>query len=122
MAGVAVGGLAVALVGFLVFRLQVNLPQKKMLIVTGVLIGGVLLMMVGTTTHVLQVIGWLPIHTIGWLPLPVWAGMWLGLYATWEGIGLQVLAAVFVIGSYFLAETAKARDRAEHGRAVPVRT
>ncbi len=120
MVGVAVGGLAVALVGILVFRLQVNLPQKKMLIVTGVLIGGVLLMMVGTTTHVLQVIGWLPIHTIAWLPLPIWAGMWLGLYATWEGIGLQVLAAVFVIGSYFLAETAKAHDRAEHGRAVAV--
>lgn len=115
MAGVAVGAIAVALVGFLVFRLQVNLPQKRMLIVTGVLIGGVLLMMVGTTTHVLQVIGWLPIHTIAWLPLPVWTGMWLGLYATWEGVGLQALAAAFVIGSYVLAENAKARDRADHG-------
>ena len=40
--------------------------------------------------------------------------MWLGFYATWEGVLLQLAAATFVIGSYFLAE--RQRDtRAEEG-------
>lgn len=61
-------------------------------------------MMVGTTVHVLQVIGWLPIHVINGLEFPIWLGTWLGVYPTWEGIGLQIAAAVFVIGSYYWAE------------------
>jgi high-affinity iron transporter len=109
--GTAVGFAAVLLVGWLVFHVQLRLPQKKMLIVTGILIGGVLLMMVGTTTHVLQVIGWLPIHAIPELPLPYWTGIWFGLYPTLEGLGLQAAAATFVIGSYLLAERMK-----DHGQ------
>jgi high-affinity iron transporter len=50
------------------------------------------------------------IHPIRWLDLPYWAGMWFGLYATWEGIGLQIGAAVFVIGSYLLAERMQHRQ------------
>jgi len=104
LAGVAIALLATALVGLITFRLQVNLPYKKMLIFTGVLIGGVLLVMVGNTVHAMQVVGWLPIHLIGGVTLPFWLGTWFGLYPTWEGIGLQLAAAAFVIGSYLLAE------------------
>jgi high-affinity iron transporter len=107
MSGVAAALLAVVLVGFITFRLQVKLPYKKMLVFTGMLIGAVLLQMVGNTTHVLQIIGWLPIHAIAGLPLPYWIGTWFGVYATWEGVGLQVLAGAFVIGSYYLAEGMK---------------
>lgn len=113
LSGVAVGLAATAIVGWLVFGLQARLPHKKMLIATGVLIGAVLLMMVGNTVHVLQVIGWLPIHPIRELTLPYWSGMWLGLYATWEGISLQVAAGTFVIGSYFLAEYLQKRKHAQ---------
>ncbi len=105
--GVAAALAAVCLVGFVTFRLQVNLPYKKMLIVTGILIGAVLLQMVGKTVHVFQVVGWLPIHAIGGSPLPYWLGTWFGVYATWEGLIFQSLAGVFVIGSYYLAETIK---------------
>ncbi|MBX3014708.1 MAG: FTR1 family protein [Caldilineaceae bacterium] len=113
LGGVAVGLAATAVIGWLVFGLQARLPHKKMLIATGVLIGAVLLMMVGNTVHVLQVIGWLPIHPIRWLTLPYWSGMWLGLYATWEGISFQVTAGTFVIGSYFLAEYMQKRKHAQ---------
>jgi high-affinity iron transporter len=75
-----------------------------MLIATGVMIGVVLLQMVGNTVHVMQVVGWLPLHPIRSLTLPYWSGMWFGLYATWEGLALQLTAATFVIGSYVLAE------------------
>jgi high-affinity iron transporter len=116
LGGVALGLAATALVGVLVFALQAKLPHKKMLIVTGVMIGAVLLVMVGNTVHVLQVVGWMPIHPIhALISLPYWTGLWLGLYATWEGIALQVVAGVFVIGSYVLAE------RAQDGRARSAR-
>lgn len=104
LAGTAVGFGGTLLIGLAVFGLQARLPHKKMLIVTGVLIGAVLLQMVGNTVHTLQVVGWLPTHALGWLDLPYWAGFWLGLYASWEGLLLQAAAATFVIGSYYLAE------------------
>jgi high-affinity iron transporter len=110
LSGVALGLAGTLLVGFVVFALQAKLPYKKMLIVTGVMIGAVLLQMVGNTVHVMQVVGWLPLHPIRWLELPYWTGMWFGLYATWEGIGLQFGAAAFVIGSYVLAERMQHRQ------------
>ena len=60
--------------------------------------------MVGSTVHVLQVVGWLPIHVVAGLDLPYWLGTWFGIYATWEGLGFQCAAMVFVLGSYYLAE------------------
>jgi len=47
-----------------------NLPYMKILIITGILIGSVLLQMVGSTVHVLQGVGRLPIHVIPGLDLP----------------------------------------------------
>lgn len=102
--GVIGSSIAVALVGMVVFRLQKNLPYMKILIITGVLIGTVLLQMVGSTVHVLQVVGWLPIHVIQWMDLPYWLGTWFGIYPTWEGVSFQFAAMVFVVGSYYLAE------------------
>lgn len=104
LAGVAMGLGGTALVGVLVFGLQAKLPHKKMLIVTGVMIGAVLLIMVGNTMHIMQLVGWMPLHPIRSLEIPYWANMWLGFYATWEGIAAQVAAGAFVIGSYVIAE------------------
>jgi len=117
LVGVAAALAAVCLVGFVTFRLQVNLPYKKMLVVTGILIGAVLLQMVGKTVHVFQVVGWLPISPIAGLTAPYWLGMWFGIYATWQGLALQSAAAVFVIGSYYLAEWVTHR-RSRSTRAV----
>jgi high-affinity iron transporter len=109
--GVAIGLLGTAVVGFITFKLQVRLPYKRMLIFTGVLIGGVLLTMVGNTVHVLQVVGWMPITPISGVYLPYWLGRWFGVFATWQGILLQIAAGVFVIGSYFWAERLNHRKR-----------
>jgi high-affinity iron transporter len=111
MQGVLLGLAGTALVGALTFALQVRLPYKKMLVLTGVMIGFVLLTMVGHTVHVMQSIGWLPITPIQGVFVPYWMGQWFGLFATWQGITLQITAAVFVIGSYFLAEHRNKRNR-----------
>jgi high-affinity iron transporter len=102
--GVGLGLLGTAGVGIIIFALQVRLPYKKMLVVTGVMIGGVLLTMVGHTVHAMQAVGWMPITPLPGIFLPYWMGQWFGLFATMQGVGLQLAAAVFVIGSYFLAE------------------
>ncbi len=111
LSGTAVGLAGTLLIGVLVFALQAKLPHKKMLIVTGIMIGAVLLVMVGNTVHVLQVVGWLPTHPLRWLTIPYWLSLWFGVFATWEGLLLQFAAGAFVIGSYFLAERVQHRHR-----------
>ena len=111
LGGVAAGLAGTCIIGLIIFAIQAKLPYKKMLIYTGIMIGAVLLIMTGNTVHVLQVVGWLPTHPIRWLSLPYWSGMWFGTYPTWEGIGFQAAAAVFVIGSYYLAEWLHHRNK-----------
>ncbi|GAB1471653.1 FTR1 family protein [Chloroflexota bacterium] len=101
--GVLIALLGVYFVGLLIFRLQKSLPYMKILVVTGIMIGAVLLQMVGSTTHIMQVVGWLPIHVIQ-MDVPYWLGTWFGIYPTWEGIVLQASSLIFVVGSYYLAE------------------
>jgi high-affinity iron transporter len=113
-AAIVVGGALVALalvvgIGVLVFVMQTKLPHKKMLIATGAMICVVLFVIVGNTVHLLQVVGWFPIHPLPFA-LPFWTGLWLGTFATWEGITLQVVAVSFVLGSYFVAEGLKHRE------------
>ena len=72
--GAALGlGLTFA-VGAVTFLLQRKLPYKRMLIVTGVMIGFVLVVMVGQTARTMQGVGWLPISPIGGEP-PYWLGV-----------------------------------------------
>ncbi|MBB4661249.1 FTR1 family protein [Conexibacter arvalis] len=102
-------GLAMVLaVAVLTFALQRKLPYKKMLVVTGVMIGFVLVVMVGQTARTMQGTGWLPITPIDADP-PYWLSLWFGVYPTWETVGAQVAAMAFVIGSYFLAQEVRVK-------------
>ncbi len=111
LAGVAIGGAATFAVGVLTIALQQKLPHKKMLMATGLLILWVLVVMVGTTVQTLQVAGWIPVTPVEGLRLPYWAGLWLGIFPTWEGLIAQAGAATFVLGSYFAAEHVRKRRR-----------
>ena len=108
--GVALGGLAVAAVAVLTFKLERKLPYKKMLIVTGVLLTIVLAIMVGKTARTLQGVGWLPITPVD-IDVPYWMGLWLGVFPTVETLVAQVASVAFVIGSYLLAERMRTRGR-----------
>ena len=108
LAGVTLGLLFTAAVGAITFALERRLPYKRMLIVTGVLISLVLVVLVGNTMRTLQGVGWVSITPVD-VDLPLWMGTWLGVFPTWETIGAQLGAFVFVIGSYFLAEWVRNR-------------
>ena len=115
-------GLAMVLaVAVLTFALQRKLPYKKMLIVTGVMIGFVLVVMVGQTARTMQGTGWLPITPLQFDP-PYWASLWFGVYPTWETVGAQVAAMVFVIGSYFLAQEVRVKRPQRKARRRRART
>lgn len=106
--GVLIGLAATAAVGVVTFVAQRKLPYKKMLIATGVLIGVVLVVMIGGTALSFQDLGWLPRHETPFT-VPAWMGSWFEMYSTWETLAAQVLAAVFVIGSYYAAERMKVK-------------
>jgi high-affinity iron transporter len=106
--GVAFGLAGTAIVGVMTFVAQRRLPYRKMLIATGVLIGVVLVVMIGGTALSFQDLGWLPRHETPFT-VPEWMGAWFEMYSTWETLGAQVLAAVFVIGSYYAAERVRVK-------------
>ena len=100
--GAGIGLAATLIVGTVTFKLQRKLPFKRMLILTGVLIALVLAVMVGTTVHNLQGIGWLPTTPTAFAVPMAWS-TWLGVFPTWEGIFAQAGSLAFVLGSYFAA-------------------
>jgi high-affinity iron transporter len=112
-AGIGLGGALV--VGAATFKLQRKLPFRRMLIITGVLIALVLAVMVGTTIHNLQAIGWVA-NTPTPFKVPLSWNIWLGVYATWQGIVAQLGALVFVIGSYFAAREVQIKRPARRAR------
>ena len=120
--GVLLGLGATFAVGALTILLERKLPHRKMLIATGILMTWVLVILVGTTVQTFQVVGWLPVTPIEGLQLPYWAGAWLGIYPTWQGVSAQVGAAAFVVGSYIAAEQLRARRRRRIVSSVAVTT
>src|SRR3954454_4719134 len=113
--GVALGLAGTAVVGVITFWLHHKLPYRKMLVATGLLVGIVLVVMIGGTAATFQDLGWLPRHATPFT-VPGWMGAWFEMYSTWETLGVQALAAVFVVGSYYLAEYVKVRRPPAAGR------
>jgi high-affinity iron transporter len=104
--GVLVGLFFTAIVAVLTFFAHQRLPYKRMLVLTGVMLGAVLLVMVGEEAQEMQLAGWLsttPLH----LPIPDWMGMWFAVFPNVESLAAQAVAAIIVIGSYFLAQYLK---------------
>jgi high-affinity iron transporter len=103
--GVSIGLLLTVCVAALTFVAHRRLPYKKMLVLTGVMLGCVLLVMVGEQAQEMQLAHWLPTTTIESLEnvLPPWMGLWFAIFPTVESLGAQLLAGALVIGCYFMA-------------------
>ena len=97
--GAAIGAGLTALVAVLTFVAHQRLPYKQMLVLTGVLLGGVLIVMVGESVQEMQQAGWIATTPVG-IALPGWLGVWLAVFPNWQGMVAQVLAAGLVLGSY----------------------
>ena len=99
-------GLALTIVtAIMTFVAHRRLPYRKMLVLTGVLLGIVLLVMVGEEAQEMQLARWLPTTRIVWLDgrLPAWLGTWLSVFPTVETLAAQAVAAGLVLFSFALA-------------------
>jgi high-affinity iron transporter len=115
--GVGIGLAATAVVGVITFWLHHKLPYRRMLVLTGVLLGVVLVVMTGGTALTFQDLGWLPSTPLPF-EMPGWLGSWFEIYGTYETIACQIGAAMLVVGSYVLAEQMKVRRPARQGAPV----
>jgi len=104
-AGALLGLILTGMVAILTFVANRRLPYRKMLVLTGILLGGVLLVMVGEQAQEMQLAHWIPTTTIGGLQaiIPGWAGLWFSVFPTLETLAAQGIAGAIVIGSYFYA-------------------
>ena len=118
--GVSVGLFFTLIVGVLTFVLHHRLPYKKMLVLTGVLLGGVLIVMVGEQAQEMQLAGWISTTTLP-LPIPAWMGMWFAVFPTLESLLAQGMAGLLVIGSYFAAEYLRVRKPRQNGEVPAMR-
>jgi high-affinity iron transporter len=104
-------------VAVLTFILQQRLPYRRMLVTTGILLGGVLLVMVGEQAQEMQLANWISATPVPGLVsvIPDWAGLWFAVFPTYETLIAQAIAAILVIGSYFAARRVRCTAEPEGG-------
>jgi high-affinity iron transporter len=98
--GAAAGLVFIAAIGMGIFTFGAKLPYRKLLMATGFLVVSIMVTFFGSTVRLFQTVGWLPIHPIPQLNIPNWAGLWLGLYPSWEGMLIPPLALVYVASAW----------------------
>jgi high-affinity iron transporter len=103
--GTLIGLALTGFVAILTFVMQQRLPYRNMLVTTGILLGGVLLVMVGEQAQEMQLAQWIPTTPVASLQnlIPDWAGLWFAVFPTYETLIAQLIAAIIVIGSYYAA-------------------
>ncbi|HUI07058.1 MAG TPA: FTR1 family protein [Verrucomicrobiae bacterium] len=109
------------IVAVLTFVTHHRLPYRKMLVLTGVMLGLVLLVMVGEQGQEMQLAHWLPTTPIPALTklIPAWMGMWFAVFPTVETLLGQALAAALVVGCYFAPRFRTPRGRPDQELNFP---
>jgi high-affinity iron transporter len=111
--GVLLGLLFSGAVAVLTFLAHRRLPYRRMLVLTGVMLGAVLLVMVGEEAQEMQLAHWIattPLPRLAAL-IPPWMGLWFSVFPTVETLAGQAVAALLVGGSYFAARFEWRRQR-----------
>ena len=116
--GALAGLFFTGIVAVLTFVAHRRLPYRKMLVLTGLLLGVVLLVMVGEQAQEMQLAGWIHTTPIPWLKIPGWAGLWFSVFPTVQTLAAQGIALLLVVGSYFAARRQSAKGREEELVAV----
>jgi high-affinity iron transporter len=103
--GVSLGLLFSGIVAVLTFLAHRRLPYRRMLILTGLMLGTVLLVMVGEEAQEMQLAYWIPTTALPGLAvvIPPWMGLWFSVFPTLETLAAQASATLLVVGSYFVA-------------------
>jgi len=117
--GVAIGCVLLLVLGFAALKIGLKLPYFKILLITALFSGIVLITFVGGTVRASQTVGWLPVHRVTDHSWPMWMGTWLGIYNTVESVAGQVLTIAIVIGTWRIARwQAKCKSAKRRSNAV----
>jgi len=102
LAGALLGLAFTGIVAVLNFVAHRQLPYRKMLVLTGVMLGFVLLVMVGEQAQEMQLAHWIGSTPIKPLVnvIPAWMGLWFSIFPTVETLVAQAIAAALVLGFY----------------------
>ncbi len=102
--GALLGLVFTGIVAVLTFVAHQQLPYRRMLVLTGIMLGFVLLVMVGEQAQEMQLAHWIPATPIRPLVnvVPAWMGVWFSVFPTVETILAQLIAAALVLGFYFV--------------------
>jgi high-affinity iron transporter len=119
LGGASIGFALTCVVAVLTFAAHQKLPYKKMLVLTGVMLGGVLVVMVGESAQEMQQAGWLSTHPIN-LAIPDWLGTWFATFPNVEGLAAQALAALLVAGSYAWVRRSVPTTGSRESRPTPM--
>ena len=105
LGGALLGLFFTAIVAVLTFVAHRRLPYRKMLVLTGIMLGVVLLVMVGEQAQEMQLAHWISTTPIERLTsvIPPWVELWFAVFPTVETLTAQSIAAMLVVGSYYLA-------------------
>ncbi len=109
--GVLAGVFFSGVIAILTFIAHRRLPYRRMLVLTGIMLGGVLLVMVGEQAQEMQLAHWLPTTELPRLAnvIPSWMGLWFSIFPTVETLAAQAAAGFLVLGSYFAARLGSIR-------------
>jgi len=119
--GVCVGVFLSGVIAALTFAAHRRLPYRRMLILTGILLGIVLIVMVGEQTQEMQLAHWIPTTTIPSLAhvFPGWLGLWFSVFPTAQTLLAQAIAAMLVLGCYVAANPRPKNRTALAGKLSP---
>lgn len=80
--GVLIGMILSGMIAILTFVVHRRLPFRRMLVLTGIMLGGVLLVMAGEQAQEMQLVCWLPKTDLPSLAriVPPWMGLWLSVF------------------------------------------
>jgi len=123
--GACVGIFLSAIVAVLTFVAHRKLPYRRMLVLTGVLLGIVLIVMVGEQGQEMQFAHWIPTTALTALVtiIPPWMSLWFSIFPTVETLLAQAIAAGLVLGSYVVATRIKSQlPRSGSGRSIEQRS
>jgi high-affinity iron transporter len=116
-AGVLLGTAVTAAIGVLMLILRRRLPYRQVVVVAAILVGIMAVALTGQTARSMQAAGWLAITPVP-IALPAWMGLWLGLYASVQTLGAQLLVIIAIASGRVVSERLRARRLARRLRAV----
>lgn len=101
LGGAGTGALCLAVVATALFRFQMKIPIRYFFTVTSSLLTIFSVVLAGKGIHELQEAGWISVSPVALGEIPV-----LGIFATWETLGLQgLMIAALAIGLMVLARS-----------------